>query len=56
MKNLSKILLLSIAGFISTITMAAKSIPPEAQAAEEAQQAALDYANEQDHKESSSHE
>jgi hypothetical protein len=42
MKKYSKILLLTIFGFTGTVAIA-EEIPPEATAAAEAQQAALDY-------------
>lgn len=48
MKNYSKVLLLSLASFIGTAAIAAESIPLEATAAAEAQQAALDYQDKQD--------
>ena len=56
MKNYSKILLLTFTSFIGTAAMADKPVPPEAAAAAEAQQAALDYQHEQEQKENSVHE
>jgi len=47
MKKYSKILLLTIFGFTGTLAIA-EEIPPEATAAAEAQQAALDYQHQQD--------
>ena len=47
MKKYSKILLLTIFGFTGTVAIA-EEIPPEATAAAEAQQAALDYQHQQD--------
>jgi len=48
MKKYSKILILSLLGFTGTAALADESIPPEATAAAEAQQAALDYQHQQD--------
>lgn len=48
MKKYSKILLLTLTSFMGTIAIADELIPPEATAAAEAQQAALDYQHQQD--------
>ncbi len=47
MKKYSQVLLLTLFGFTGTAAIAAESIPPEATAAAEAQQAAIEYEQEQ---------
>ncbi|WP_291370343.1 MULTISPECIES: hypothetical protein [unclassified Acinetobacter] len=56
MKKYSQVLLLTLFGFTGTAAIAAESIPPEATAAAEAQQAANEYQHEQEQKTNSSHE
>ena len=55
MKKYSQILLLTLFGFTGTAAIA-EEIPPEAAAATEAQQAAIEYQHEQEQKNNSSNE
>jgi len=55
-ENYLKILVLTLFGFTGTVAIANESVPIEATAAAEAQQAALEYEDEKDQKSESSDE
>jgi len=55
-ENYLKVLVLTLFGFTGTVAIANESVPIEATAAAEAQQAALEYEDEKDQKSESSDE